>query len=961
MRRVLNLSAFLLTLLCALLLLSGNLVLAAPLAAATARISLTTSNGEADRRSEKPSISDNGRFVAFQSDAWFLVSGDTNQHTDVFLRDRDTDNDGVYDEYGAVSTIRVSVASDGSEGKNGYYGSYNPGISGDGRYIVFQSDEKNLVGGDTNDATDIFVHDRITHSTTRVSVGAGGQADSYSGYPGISGNGSKVVFYSCAQNLVGGYSTGRCDVYVTSNTGAGTTLVSIGYDGKFSDWGGGSPAISGNGQYVAFQSSSTNLVPNDTNAWQDVFVRDLTANTTWIASLASDGTQAKHDSYMASVADDGSVVFQSDAVNLVPGDTNHSCNGVWAPNCNDIFLRQGGTTTRLSVAADGTESNGDSTDAYISPDGEYVAFQSDASNLSPLATTRTRQIYARDLLTGEIVLVTVNTSGKASYGSSANAAVSRDGDYVAFDAYASDLVAGDYNNMNDVFARGDSWGGGQPTNTLTPTATGTNTETPTVTETSTRTSTSTETFTPTETETPTPTNTGTPTRTRTRIATNTPTRTRTATQTASVTNTRTRTRTPATTRTRTITPTITRTRTRTNTPTRTLTLTRTNTPTRTPTRISGCLPFPYPTPIATGDPNRQVILCEDFEGNNPLADWEVIGHWGQSACQVNTGAASGWVEGDGGLSCGNQYHNGDNNWILYGPFSLEDAGDANLDFWMWLNTEAGYDSLFVGASLGRYSEFWGYRYSGVSGSNMSLSRSAKLTWNGNETASVPKENRAPQGTTEDPKWIAGKFDLKNVPTLGNLTGKPQVWIAFVWQTDIGVSLSNGAFVDDVLLTKHVTGPQTPTRTSTITKTPTITPTGAPSDLLITKRVKKISPTSHKYTLNVTNIGSVPANDVLVLDKLPRKYVITKIKSPLATCTRSGRQVTCVKTRLNPAESVKIQIFATPNGAKGKNCAKVMSSSFDQNLANNEACANVPTANSTWGVFYAQKVLSELLR
>ena len=157
----------------------------------TTRVSVASDGTQSNNSSYNPSISANGRYVAFESEATNLVRGDTNNFRDIFVHDRQTGQ-----------TTRVSVASDGTQA-NGH--SYDPSISADGRYVAFASLANNLVSGDTNDQQDIFVHDRQTGQTTRVSVASDGtQASGHSFNPSISADGRYVAFVSSASNLVGG-------------------------------------------------------------------------------------------------------------------------------------------------------------------------------------------------------------------------------------------------------------------------------------------------------------------------------------------------------------------------------------------------------------------------------------------------------------------------------------------------------------------------------------------------------------------------------------------------------------------------------------------------------------------------------------------------------------------------------------------------------------------------------------
>ena len=255
-------------------------------AGTTVRVSVATADTQGNGGSGGwLAISSNGRYVAFTSDATNLVAGDTNGFGDVFVRDRDTDADGIFDETGAVSTTRVSVDSTGVQ-SNGE--SYFAAISADGGLVAFGSEASNLVAGDTNvscdndgdtqyddNCPDVFVRDRQASTTTRVSLdSAGVQGNAGSFTPAISGNGRYVAFRSLAFNLVVGDSNGQGDVFVRDRLTPSTTRVSVDNVGSQGNGQSLAPAIGGDGRSVAFSSSASNLVPGDTNGYQDVFVRD---------------------------------------------------------------------------------------------------------------------------------------------------------------------------------------------------------------------------------------------------------------------------------------------------------------------------------------------------------------------------------------------------------------------------------------------------------------------------------------------------------------------------------------------------------------------------------------------------------------------------------------------------------------------------------------------------------------
>jgi Tol biopolymer transport system component len=331
----------------------------------TTRVSVRSDGTEANGPSYQPAISANGRYVAFYSEATNLVSGDGNGFRDIFVRDRDTDADGIFDETGAVSTTRVSVSSGGVEGNGD---SADAAISSDGRYVAFYSDATNLVLGDTNGYGDVFVRDRQTSTTTRVSVDSGGnEANGSSFQPAISSDGRYVAFYSAATNLVLGDGNGSWDVFVRDRdtdadgifdeTGAvSTTRVSVDSGGNQGNANSSEPAISSDGRFVAFRSAATNLVPGDTNGADDIFVHDRQTGATGAVSVDSAGNQGNGRSSAPSISSDGRfVAFYSVASNLVPGDTN----GRQDVFVHDRLTRVGGIAGLPDVASHSGRSSGD--------------------------------------------------------------------------------------------------------------------------------------------------------------------------------------------------------------------------------------------------------------------------------------------------------------------------------------------------------------------------------------------------------------------------------------------------------------------------------------------------------------------------------------------------------------------------------------------------------------------------
>jgi Tol biopolymer transport system component len=418
-------------------LLTAVLALLAPALAsaqpATARVSEGSGGIQANRRSRGPAISADGRWVAFDSSASNLVPGDTNDTHDVFLHDRQTG-----------TTTRVSVSTGGAQGNDV---SHSPSISADGRWVAFESAASTLVADDTNHLPDVFVHDRFTGTTRRVSVGTdGAQGNLESANAAISADGRWVAFGSLATNLVADDANGESDVFVHDLVMGTTTRVSLGPAGVEGNGGSGWPAMSADGRWVAFSSLAGNLVPDDTNGVGDTFVHDRQTGITTRVSLDSAGVEANDWSHWApAISGDGRrVAFQSSASNLVAGDTNGH---------PDVFVhdRQTGTTTCASVGPGGAHGDTWSEFPAISTDGRWVVFESPATNLVAGDTNSVADVFVYDVQTGTLTRVSVGPGdGEADRGSGSQA-ISADGRWVAFGSWATNLIADDTNGYEDVF------------------------------------------------------------------------------------------------------------------------------------------------------------------------------------------------------------------------------------------------------------------------------------------------------------------------------------------------------------------------------------------------------------------------------------------------------------------------------------------------------------------------------
>ena len=356
-------------------------------------------------------------------------------------------------------TTRVSVDSAGNPGNDESYTQNGQLISGDGRFVVFDSDATNLVPDDTNGITDVFLHDRLTGETRRVSVSSTGQqANGFSSGNSISADGRYIAFNSDATNLVPGDTNNSTDAFVYDRLTRETKCVSVDSAGNQRNGRSWRPSLSADGRYVAFMSLATNLVPNDTNGKIDVFVHDcLTLETTRV-SVDSAGNQANGDSWYFSCAisaDGRFVAFPSEATNLVAGDTN---------GYMDVFVhdRTTGATSRVSVDSNGEQADQASYYPAVSADGRYVAFLSVASNLVSGDTNGVRDVFVHDCATGQTKRVSVGSLGEQGDHESWNPSISADGRYIAFHSYANTLSVDDHNHSgSDVFVHdqitGQTW------------------------------------------------------------------------------------------------------------------------------------------------------------------------------------------------------------------------------------------------------------------------------------------------------------------------------------------------------------------------------------------------------------------------------------------------------------------------------------------------------------------------
>ncbi|HET9769357.1 MAG TPA: hypothetical protein VFS16_00610, partial [Acidimicrobiia bacterium] len=409
---------------------------------------------------EFPSTNADGKLVAFQSTADNLVDGDTNDASDVFLAQMGDSGNG----YASHRMIRISVG-DPRRGADSFAPAprSRPALSADGNLVVFASDSTNLVPGDTNGVSDIFVRNRSTGKTERVSVaGGGGQADGASVTPAMSADGRFVVFASSATNLAPGDTNGVLDIYVRDRLRKETRRLSEKPGAGQSPLPAQHPAISPNGRFVAFDSAGEFAAIGQSGSGRPNVFR-LTMETGAIEMVSTRAPDSNNTartagfkaSWSPTVADDGSVAFLSDQTGMTASNADDPVGGI--PNWTDVYVgRPDGTVVKASMNSDPqpVKAEGDSYDAQISGDGTKVVFAVGGRSNMPKTSADQNpgaDVYLRDLSGNSTIQLNVGGDGAGTGGTNRWPTVNQDGSVVAFVSDAGNLAGGDANGLADVF------------------------------------------------------------------------------------------------------------------------------------------------------------------------------------------------------------------------------------------------------------------------------------------------------------------------------------------------------------------------------------------------------------------------------------------------------------------------------------------------------------------------------
>jgi hypothetical protein len=406
-------------------------------------LSVKTDGSQAGGVNNNPSMSKDGKIVAFTSSA-NLVSADTNSRSDIYVRDT------------VANTInRISVSSSGVQQTSG--GSRAPHVSASGRYVVFNSSSFNLIDGQTLPTTGlwhIYVHDLQTHTTEMIDVDSSGQpGNSQAGYFGgqeISEDGRFVVFESNSTNLVSGVTTNSTRIYVKDRLLNTMTLISKSTAGSPSY--GEKPSMSCDGAFIAYHSGASDITSGDTNGKQDIFLvqrigGDYTTNITQSSNQASN---------VPKVSCNGNFVTLTTAASLESSDTDTQYD-------NYVYDRLENSFDRVNVNGSDAAANAQSVStnpSFVTDDGRFVAFFSATTNLDSIATSGIQQLYLRDRLNGTTELVSKNvtpTAGDTKSGSTttmqANEVVlDQLGKKVVYTSDATNLGPTDINGQSDIFS-----------------------------------------------------------------------------------------------------------------------------------------------------------------------------------------------------------------------------------------------------------------------------------------------------------------------------------------------------------------------------------------------------------------------------------------------------------------------------------------------------------------------------
>jgi hypothetical protein len=343
----------------------------------------------------------------------------------------------------------ITLASTSDAGVKGNDFSYIPSLSADGTKVALPSQATNLDPADTDSFVDIYVKDLASGDITLASTSdAGVKGNGHSDRPGLSNDGMKVAFISNASNLDPADTDGIYDVYLKDLATGDITLASASDAGVKGNGDCFDPSVSDDGIRVAFWCFATNLDPADTDTTADVYVKDLATGDITLASTSDAGVKGSGlGSLDPSLSADGTkVAFFSFDVNLDPGDTDTAF---------DVYVKDvvTGDITLASASDAGVKGNSSSFSPSLSASGNGVAFASVSTNLDPGDTDINRDVYVKDLVTGDITLASTSDAGVKGNGDSDRPGLSADGTSVTFQSLATSLDPADADTTIDVYVK----------------------------------------------------------------------------------------------------------------------------------------------------------------------------------------------------------------------------------------------------------------------------------------------------------------------------------------------------------------------------------------------------------------------------------------------------------------------------------------------------------------------------
>lgn len=423
------------------LLLSGSVLVLVPARAGSAQVgnitlaSTSDTGAKANSGSVEASLSADGTKVAFGSFATNLDPADTDGVEDIYVKD--------------LMSGEVILASTSDNGVKGNGSSFFTSLSADGTDVAFVSASTNLDPADGSSDLDVYVKDLITGELVLASTSDRGRrkGNNSSLAPALSADGTEVAFFSFATNLERADDDAFPDVYVKDLITRNLILASTSDTGEKGDGDSSYPSLSADGTKVAFTSVATNLDPADTDAVDDIYVKDLRTGEVTLASTSDIGIKGNSQSIFAALSADGATVaFQSRATNLDPADKTPK----W-----DVYVKDLVSSDLIlaSTTSTGAKGRGDSEFPSLSADGSKVAFQALARGLDPADTDAVHDIYVKDLITGSLILGSTSDAGVKGNGASLEPSLWGDGTAVAFHSFATNLDPADTDLFQDVYVK----------------------------------------------------------------------------------------------------------------------------------------------------------------------------------------------------------------------------------------------------------------------------------------------------------------------------------------------------------------------------------------------------------------------------------------------------------------------------------------------------------------------------